>query len=109
MKKFGKLFLSVTLTWMVLSGCSKDDIAGPGGDCGLGLLVQIADEASELSVTSSAYNADPNPNTCAAYKKAYTNYLNAVIGYSHCYSGEELKSHEYNIESYKQDIAKLCQ
>jgi len=82
-----KLFLigcgTVLLTFA--TGCSKDSVLNPAGNCfGGNWVEQYAGELQTWSDASAAYSEDPTPANCAKFKTAAKGYYDALRKVANC-------------------------
>jgi len=107
MKHLGKHVMVAGIAWVLLSACGKDDTGGCNSSLGWAALV--ADESFQLSETATAYNNDPSPQNCAAYKNAYNVYLEALIDLQSCFGGSNYPGYQQSLKDSQLEIDQLCQ
>ena len=82
-----KLFLIACGTSLLTfsTGCSKDSVLNPAGNCfGGNWAEQYAGELQTWSAAATTYSEDPTPANCTKYKTAAKNYLDALREVANC-------------------------
>lgn len=87
------------------TGCSKDSILNPNGNCFGGKWAeQYAGELQTWSDASAAYSADPTPANCAKYKTAAKSYLDALRDVVDCVPTVSRAEIDQSINEAKADV-----
>jgi hypothetical protein len=103
MKTLAICFVTTCLLCLGFASCGP---AGP--NCGtLGFSFALQNEILALSAASSAYQQDPSPQNCAAYREAYSNYIGALQGYDKCVPAEDRADWQQSLEEAQQEAANL--
>lgn len=80
MKLATLFFICAVLTGMGTISCKKSEAS-----CGtFGWSFAIQDELNNLSAATTAYAQNETTENCLAYKKAYSDYIDALKGWERC-------------------------
>jgi hypothetical protein len=85
MKTIPIILVAACLICLGFSSCGP---AGPKCRT-LGFSFALQNEILTLSAAQSAFQQDPSPQNCNAYREAYSNYIEALKGYGGCVPAED--------------------
>lgn len=97
----------VAVLMIVVTGCSKDNLLNPTGNCFGGNWAQEYNkELESWSVALKTYNENPTDANCTQFKNATKTYLDALNDFYDCVPTSRRAEFDQAIKEAKADLDK---